>query len=123
MAWPPDIASAPRGPAGVLLRQVPRLLPLLLILPICAGLAGTIAPAFNLGASGGPDLAAFRALFDPPCTLTSLKLSMTTGLATTLVSLTLALLIPAALMGTRAFARIRCLLSPLLALPHAAAAN
>ena len=122
MAWPPDIASSPRGSAGVLLRQVPRLLPLLLILPICAGLAGTIAPAFNLGATGGPDLAAFRALFDQPGTLTSLKLSMTTGLATTLVSLTLALLIPAALMGTRAFARIRSLLSPLLALPHAAAA-
>ena len=122
MAWPTEGVTPPRRPAGAVLRQMPRILPLLLILPVCAGLAGTIAPAFALAAPDGPNLSAFRALFDQPGTLTSIKLSLTTGLAATVLALALAVLIPAALSGTAAFRRIQVLLSPLLALPHAAAA-
>lgn len=100
--------------SGARLWAVPRFLPMLLLLPVVAGLIGTIAPALNP--------AAFRDLTAWPGLPVALRLSVTTGLAATTIALTLTLLITATLADTAAFALIQRLLSPLLALPHAAAA-
>jgi putative thiamine transport system permease protein len=81
---------------------------------VLAGLWGTLAPAL---AEGG--LAAFLAW---PGAAASLRLSVVTGVASTALALALTLLIIAALHGTRAFAALQHLLSPLLAVPHAAVA-
>lgn len=97
----------------------------LLIGPIAAGLAGTVAPAFGyLPALGGESLGldAWRALLAEPGLGRSVALSLGTALAATAISLALVVLIAASLHGTRAFAFVRRLLSPLLAVPHAAAA-
>jgi putative thiamine transport system permease protein len=98
-----------------LLRQAPRLTLVLMALPVAAGLAGTVAPIF------GPDRAVAR-LMDWPGLPGAVVLSIWTGLASTLISLALVLLIVAALHGGRVFALVTRALSPLLALPHAAAA-
>ncbi|MEO0760599.1 MAG: ABC transporter permease subunit [Pseudomonadota bacterium] len=93
--------------------------------PIAAGLLGTLAPAFGwLPALGGTglSLAPWADLLDTPGIATSIRLSLVTGLASTAISLAITLALVAALQGTRAFAAVERLLSPLLAVPHAAAA-
>ena len=102
------------------LRQAPRLTLVLLVAPVLAGLAGTVWPAFDLRAGGS--LAAFRVLADWPGLAQSVWLSVSTGVISTALSLLITLLIVAALSGSRAFGLLRHLLSPLLAVPHAAAA-
>ncbi len=97
-----------------LLSSAPAALALGLALPIAAGLLGTLAPA--LRGDGFTTLAAWDGLW---C---AVKLSIGTGLISTLAALAVTLLIVAALANTRSFALIRRTLSPLLALPHAAAA-
>ena len=104
-------------------------LPLLTLLamlgPVLAGVLGTLAPAFGyLPAVGQTDwtLDPFRKLSDWPGVFSASRLSLTTGLAATAVSLGIVVLITAGWTGTRAFARIERLLSPLLSVPHAAAA-
>ncbi|MFN7224664.1 MAG: ABC transporter permease [Paracoccaceae bacterium] len=101
---------------GGLLRQAPRVTLGLLVLPVLAGLAGTVIPAFSSDAKG------FQALLDWPGLSRSIVLSLTTGVAATTVSLLITLTLVAALWGTRAFAVIQHLLAPLLSVPHAAAA-
>lgn len=100
--------------ARPLLRHAPTVLRLGLALPIAAGLAGTLAPA--LDGKGFASLAAWQGLGP------AVRLSLGTGLGSTLLSLAITLLIIAALSGSRSFALLRRSLSPLLALPHAAAA-
>ncbi|MEM7497028.1 MAG: ABC transporter permease subunit [Pseudomonadota bacterium] len=93
--------------------------------PVAAGLAGTVAPAFGwLPALGAidPGFEPFRGLVAEPGLAVSVRLSLTTGLAATAISLAITLLAVAALQGTRAFALLERTLSPLLAVPHAAAA-
>lgn len=85
-----------------------------LALPVAAGLWGTIAPALSPGA--------VAALRDWPGLWPAMRLSVVTGVVSTALALGLTLLILAALRGTRAFAALTRVLSPLLALPHAAAA-
>ncbi|AXQ93476.1 ABC transporter permease subunit [Cereibacter azotoformans] len=109
-----------RQRAGGLLRQAPRLTLALMLVPVAAGLAGTIAPAFGLG--GTPGLQSFRALADWPGLGAAVRLSLVTGLAATGLSLALTLLILALLPGGRIFGAVLRLLSPLLAVPHAAVA-
>lgn len=109
-----------RHPGGALLRQAPRLTLLVIAGPVLAGLAGTVAPAFGLGTGGGLD--AFRALADWPGLGAAVRLSLATGLISTVLALALTLLILALLPGTRAFSALMRLLSPLLAVPHAAVA-
>ncbi len=97
----------------------------LLALPVLAGLAGVIGPAFGyLPALGGTGfgLDPWRGLLAWPGLAGALRLSLVTGLAATAVSLALTLLIVAAWQGTRSFAWVTRALAPLLALPHAAAA-
>ncbi|MCV2880639.1 ABC transporter permease [Actibacterium sp. XHP0104] len=106
-----------------------RLAPLLTLLflagPVLAGLAGVVAPALGyFPAIGANDwgLGAFRALFDWPGISTAIRLSVTTGLAATAIALAVTVLILAAWSGTRTFRWIERALSPLLSVPHAAAA-
>lgn len=102
------------NPAGALLASAPWALRFGLGLPILAGLAGTIAPAFR---GDG-----FARLFEWQGVGCALRLSVGTGLGSTVIALMITILIIAALSGTRSFAALRRALSPLLALPHAAAA-
>ena len=96
-----------------------------IVLPVLAGVAGTIAPAFGyLPALGGTafTLVPISELLDQPHLLRSSMLSLATGLAATAASLLLVAAFIAGFSGTRLFSRIEHLISPLLAVPHAAAA-
>ncbi|WP_394155535.1 ABC transporter permease [Loktanella salsilacus] len=104
---------------------VPALTLLVMLGPVLAGLYGTVLPAFgHLPAAGlvGPNLDAFRALLDWPGLPRSVMLSLTTGIGTTVIALALVMLLVAGWSGTRAFRALERLLSPLLSVPHAAAA-
>jgi putative thiamine transport system permease protein len=98
---------------------------LLLAGPVLAGFFGTLWPALGyLPALGGEDftLDPFRKLFDQPGIWRSAGMSLFTGVAAAGLSLTVVMTFVAAWSGTRAFARIQHLVSPLLSVPHAAAA-
>ena len=93
--------------------------------PVVAGLLGTFAPAFGfLPALGGTEFTtdAFGKLVDWPGFFRASVLSVTTGFAATSLSLLLVALICAAWSGSRMFRTIERVLSPLLSVPHAAAA-
>lgn len=96
-----------------------------LLLPVGAGLAGTLAPAFGwLPAAGvlDPGLQAFQALADWPGLPRAALVSLFAGLTSTALALAIVALIVAGWQGTRAFTLLQRLLSPLLSVPHAAAA-
>ncbi len=104
-------------------------MPLLTLLcmagPVAAGLVWVLLPAFgHLPAAGltGPSLAPFAALRAAPGIGAASVLSVTTGFLSTGGALVITALILAGWSGTRAFAVLQRLLSPLLAVPHAAAA-
>jgi putative thiamine transport system permease protein len=93
--------------------------------PILCGLAGTVLPAFGyLPALGGTGftLAHVERLLAQPGILMSALISLAAGLITTAVSLCVVMLFVAGWAGTRIFSRIQHLVSPLLSVPHAAAA-
>ncbi|WP_394888756.1 ABC transporter permease [Mesorhizobium sp. AaZ16] len=93
--------------------------------PILFGLAGTILPAFGyLPALDGTGftLAHIENLLAQPGILMSVLISLAAGLITTAVSLGVVMLFIAGWAGTRIFSRIQHLVSPLLSVPHAAAA-
>jgi putative thiamine transport system permease protein len=97
----------------------------LFMLPVVAGLVGTLLPAFGyLPAIGGHELslAPWRALFDQPGVLTSIRLSLQTGVAATLLSLGLALSFCALMSERPVFSRLSAWVSPMLAAPHVAVA-
>ncbi|MBN9668824.1 ABC transporter permease [Roseibium aggregatum] len=97
----------------------------LLLGPVLAGLAGTLLPAFGYLPVLGFDtlnLDAFRQLVATPGLSRSAALSFGTGLATSLLSLAIVLLFTAGWSGTKTFRRLSRFLSPLLSVPHAAAA-
>jgi putative thiamine transport system permease protein len=103
----------------------PLIVVLLLTAPILAGLAGTLFPAFGFfPALGGNafSLNGFRTLFAEPGIGMSIFLSLFTGLAATALSLAIVAAAIGAGGGTRAFTWLTRLISPLLAVPHAAAA-
>jgi putative thiamine transport system permease protein len=109
----------------MLTRLGPPLAIFLLAGPIVAGLAGTILPAFGyLPALGGRGftLGPLASLLGSPGIWTSVALSLGVGLATTAVSLLTVMLFVAGWSGSRTFARIQHLVSPLLSVPHAAVA-
>ncbi|MDO9637349.1 MAG: ABC transporter permease subunit [Pseudotabrizicola sp.] len=101
---------------GGLLRWAPGLTLALLILPVMAGLLGTVIPAFSDNANG------LRNLLDWPGLRLAVWLSLTTGIGATALSLGITLLLVASLWGTRVFTAVQHLLAPLLSVPHAAAA-
>lgn len=101
------------------------LLAFILGLPILAGLAGTILPAFGyLPALGGfrVTLAHFAELAGQPHILRSVLTGLAAGLLTTVAATAVVGTFVAGFAGTPTFARIQHLVSPLLAVPHAAAA-
>ena len=122
------VAAPPRrraDPLSVFVRLAPGLTLLVLIGPLVFGLAFTLAPAFGyLPAIGGETvgLDAFRALGEQPGIGRSALLSLVAALVTTLLSLGLVALFLGASIGTRLLRRMQGLISPLLAVPHAAAA-
>lgn len=93
--------------------------------PIVAGLWGTVLPAFgHLPAAGriGPSVEPLRALLNWPGLLAASRLSITTGFLATSLSLLIVVLITAGWSGSRLFRLMQHILSPLLSVPHAAAA-
>lgn len=97
----------------------------LVLAPAAAGLLGTLLPAFGwLPALGhhGPSLAPWRALLATPGLGRATLLAVTSGVGSTLLALALAVAIAATLHGRPAERRMRALLPPLLATPHAASA-
>lgn len=108
-----------------LLRFAPLVMLGAMFIPVMAGLAGTLLPALGyFPAAGGHtvELNAVRDLIHWPGFWKSATLSVTTGVGVTLLSLGIVMLFTAAWQGTRIFAFMERVLSPLLAIPHAAAA-
>ncbi len=109
----------------MLTRLGPPLAILLLAGPIVAGLAGTVLPALGYFPTLGGfsfSLAPFAAVLAEPGIAMSVAISLGTGLAATAISLGAVMLFVAGWSGTRIFARIQHLISPLLSVPHAAVA-
>jgi putative thiamine transport system permease protein len=107
------------------LRAAPAVTVAAFALPIAAGLVGTLLPAFGvlpaIGASTW-SLAPWRELRDAPGVATSVRLTLVTGLATTLLAVAAALGL-AAVAHTRAWGRhLAALVAPVLAAPHSALA-
>ncbi|HZS81820.1 MAG TPA: ABC transporter permease subunit [Stellaceae bacterium] len=97
----------------------------LFLVPIAAGLGGTLLPAFGwFPAIGGMHLSLrpWAMLFAYPGFATALRLTLAVGIGATLLSLGLAIGISALAQGRPRFHRLEQLLTPLLAAPHAAAA-
>ena len=118
---------ASKGNTGVAVfaRSATLLTVALLLMPLFFGLLGTILPAFGyLPALGGHSLSLepVRKLFAVPGLASSALLSLASGLAATSISLVLTALFLAGFAGTPVLGRLQHLLSPLLAVPHAAAA-
>jgi putative thiamine transport system permease protein len=107
------------------LRYLPALTVGLFLGPVIAGLLGTLLPAFGyLPALGGEQLSLepWRRLLAAPGLCSALRVTLTTGFASTAVALALTVLVFAAGHGTAALARIRRGMVPLLAVPHLAVA-
>ena len=85
----------------------------LMLGPVVAGLVGLIAPAFDGG---------FSNLSRMPGIQQSIRLSLTTGLFATLLSLVITVLILSAFHQSRVMRWLRHALSPFLAIPHTSAA-
>ena len=115
-----------RGSAlASIVRLAPPLTLLVLVGPLLFGLAFTLAPAFGvLPALGGtePTLEPWRDLLARPGLWRSVGLSFGSALVTTAISLVLVAGFLGAAAGTRALRCVQHLISPLLAVPHAAAA-
>jgi putative thiamine transport system permease protein len=95
------------------------------LLPVVTGVIGTVLPAFGyLPAIGGDhfSLAPWRILFEQPGVLTSVRLSLQTGLLATLLSLAIAAGFCAMADDTPLYRRMAALVSPMLATPHVAVA-
>ncbi|MEM9798205.1 MAG: ABC transporter permease [Pseudomonadota bacterium] len=106
-----------------MLRPLPLLTTLILAGTVLLGLIGTVLPAIGLGPTGrGLSLDAFHAVFDWPGLPRALLVAVLSGVGSTIGALAIATLILAGWHGTASFRWLERLLSPLLAVPHAAAA-
>ncbi|GHE91214.1 ABC transporter permease [Thalassotalea profundi] len=103
----------------------PRFLLALLIIPVLGGLIAVILPAFGWAPALNQytiGLEGFRALWQTPGLSTMMLLSVATGLVSTLLAFVMTLLILAAFFNTAWLDYIQRILSPILVIPHAAAA-
>ena len=117
-------SHANRGSAG-LWAGAPWLTIALFILPVAAGLIGTLLPAFGyLPAIGGHEFtwAPWRALASQPGIATSVRLSVQIGLLATVLSLAMASALSAAFSQHAMYRRLARLVAPVLATPHVAVA-
>ncbi|SMF07007.1 putative thiamine transport system permease protein [Tistlia consotensis] len=106
-------------------RPVPALTLTLFLLPIGAGLLGTLLPAFGwLPALGGRalGLGPWRALFAEPGLGRAVLVSLVSGVGGSVAALAVVVLFCAGCHRSRLFRRLRVVLAPLLAVPHAAVA-
>lgn len=103
-----------------MLRPLPLLTVLVLAGPVLFGLIGAILPALGFLVPGAAT--PFATALGWPGLPRALTVSVLSGVLSTLGALAVATLILAGWHGTRAFAWIERVLSPLLAVPHAAAA-
>lgn len=108
-----------------MLRLAPPLTLAIFLLPVLAGLAGTLLPAFGylpaLGGSGF-SLQPWRDLLAWPGLAASLRVTVISGFAATGLALLIALGIAAAAQNSRLLRRAQAILPFLLAPPHAAIA-
>jgi putative thiamine transport system permease protein len=115
--------TAPRG-AGII-ALFPVLTVAAFLLPIAAGLAGTLLPAFGyLPAIGGNafSLDPWRRIVAYPGITTSVMTSLSTGMSATIISLALAIAFCAIAHGRSWSRRIGGFAAPVLSTPHAAIA-
>jgi putative thiamine transport system permease protein len=108
-----------------MLRLAPIVAVAVLAGPVLAGLAGVALPAFGyLPALGGDgvSLLPWRHLAAQPGLAHSVAVSLASGLLVPLFALGIVFLFLAGSSGTRLFGLVRLVMSPLLAVPHAAAA-
>ena len=108
-----------------LLPALPAITLLAMLGPVVAGLLGTVLPALgHFPAIGltGPDFRSFATLLNWPGFGASVLLSVATGFVTTLIALITVVLLTAGWSGTPLFSWLEKVLSPLLSVPHAAAA-
>lgn len=104
---------------------VPAFLLLISLGPILAGLLGTLLPAFGfMPVLGGDEfsLAPWRDLAAYPGVTEATLRSLMTGLSAAILSFAIVVGFIAASHGTVWFRRVRAILAPLLAVPHAALA-
>jgi len=108
-----------------MLRFAPAFAILVLLGPVVFGLLATLLPAFGfLPSLGGtePTLDHFRQLIDYPGIGRSTALSLFSGLIATFIAFLIVVFFVSAWYGTRTFDRVQHIISPLLSVPHAAAA-
>ncbi|WP_236037081.1 ABC transporter permease [Marinomonas vulgaris] len=106
-------------------RLITWVMALVLMIPIAIGLIGTLLPAFQYFPPLGEyqlSLSPWRDLFSHGEFYASLKLTLITGIGAPILSLWLALSLLAWGYQRPFFTKIEALLSPLLAIPHAAIA-
>lgn len=123
MTGPAPAVPPPRRRGS--LAWVPALTVGVFLLPIGTGLIGTLLPAFGyLPALGGTgiSLEPWRTLVAQPGFATSVRLTLTTGFAATLLAVLLAFGLCAHAYGRPWGRRMGALLAPLLATPHSALA-
>ncbi|WP_426137410.1 ABC transporter permease [Psychrobacter sp. TWR1-1-1] len=103
----------------------PKFLLLLLILPVLGGLVSVLLPAFSWVPAleqTTVSLQGFNDLWQTPGLIQMVALSIATGLISTLLAFVMTLMILAAFFNSVWLTRIERLLSPILVIPHAAAA-
>ncbi len=110
---------------GGLLRALPALTVAVFLVPIGAGFAGTLLPAFGwLPVIGGSALSLdpWRALAATPGFVTSVRLTLVTGVLATLMSALIAFGFCAWAHDRAGWRRVSATLAPVLATPHSALA-
>lgn len=108
-----------------LVKLSPRFLLLLLVLPVLGGLMSVLLPAFGWAPALEQTtfgLQGFRALWQTPGLAQMVNLSIASGLISTLLAFVITLMMLAAFFNSAWLTRIEHLLSPILVIPHAAAA-
>ena len=117
--------TAPVSRGSSVLRLFPAVTLAVFLAPVAAGLVATALPAFGyLPALGGRELGldAWRQLLATPGLAASVRLTLLTGVLSTVLALAVAIGFCSVMHDTRLFRRIQIVLSPLLATPHVAAA-
>ncbi|MGL4490978.1 MAG: ABC transporter permease [Rhizobiaceae bacterium] len=112
-------------PLFLVARFAPLIVIAIVLVPVLSGLIGTVLPAFGyLPALGGASFALepFHRFFAEPGIFRAMGLSLWVGFAATLISTLSAGAIIAAGYGTKSWAVLTRFLSPILSVPHAAAA-
>ncbi len=108
-----------------MLRLAPILAIAVLLGPVAFGILATVLPAFGfLPSLQGTEFTTrhFVELFEYPGLIRSVVLSLTTGLVTTGIAFAIVFVFVSGWYGSRTFARVQHIISPLLSVPHAAAA-